>query len=100
MWLFYDYSTKEINILPSENLNKAIELTKSVFYAYTTENDFVEITNSIELNKFYKKVQSYNETEQTYQFKDMFKNKYKVIRKSYMNENNEMIYSLYQFMGV
>jgi hypothetical protein len=96
MWLFYDFVTKEFNILPSENYNKSFEITNYNFNVYTketnTENDpeFVEINH---MDDFYEMVSNHKEThKKTYRFVD----KYTVIKTIY--SNNEFNYILYQFI--
>lgn len=95
MWLFYDYATGEINILPSENLNKSIEITKHNFNAYSTESNFVEIND---LNSFKQMIKNYKIiNRETRTFVDMFKNKYCIIKTSYVKEDDNYI-NLYQFI--
>ncbi len=95
MYLFYDFTNKEVNIFPSENFNKTIEVTKS-FNAYATEDDFIIIDN---MNDFYDKVEQ-NETKNEiknekktviYNFTDRLKNNYQVIKTDYG------IYTLLEF---
>jgi hypothetical protein len=100
MFLFYDFVTKELNILPSENFNKTIELTNYNFNTYINEtelemeSDMINISN---MDDFYTMVREYKEiNKKTYRFVDMFKNKYKVIKTIYSNNQNN--YTLYQFI--
>jgi hypothetical protein len=94
MWFFYDYVTGEINILPSENLNKSIEITDYGFNAYSTDTDFVEIND---LNKFHKIVKNYKVIDkETCNFVDIFKNKYSINKTSYVKDNKCI--KLYQFV--